>query len=246
MIGILGSGFGAYVYAPSLFFQSNQQILVTKKTYSFIKSRSDISFLLHRLLPFESERDLIKSSSSLILARRPFDSLPLVNNFTNSNFDHIYFEKPFADTPDNALLLHSLLLSKYINYSVNYILCFLDPPLIKNHTSSDTLSFVWNFMAHHYSNNLYNWKREHISGGGALRFYGVHFIALAYSLGYYYPISSSSTLDYSYWDAIFENTQNKKFHISINSKSSSTEFRTVYNNIEITKSKTLFDSQPKT
>ena len=193
MIGILGSGFGAYVYAPSLFFQSNQQILVTKKTYSFIKSRSDISFLLHRLLPFESERDLIKSSSSLILARRPFDSLPLVNNFTNSNFDHIYFEKPFADTPDNALLLHSLLLSKYINYSVNYILCFLDPPLIKNHTSSDTLSFVWNFMAHHYSNNLYNWKREHISGGGALRFYGVHFIALAYSLGYYYPISSSST-----------------------------------------------------
>jgi hypothetical protein len=39
-------------------------------------------------------------------------------------------------------------------------------------------------MAHHFANGLDNWKARHAEGGGVLRFFGVHVVALLAQRGY--------------------------------------------------------------
>src|SRR5581483_4392648 len=47
----------------------------------------------------------------------------------------------------------------------------------------------WRFLAHHYQNNLDNWKRRPEQGGGALRFYAIHFLALLAMVGEWRAVS---------------------------------------------------------
>ena len=76
------------------------------------------------------------------------------------------------------------------------------------------LNLNWEFMAHHYINNLDTWKNKHSHGGGALRFYGIHVIALLAYVGYNNIIKSKLSLDLAgnpyQWSAIFSG---KTFHI---------------------------------
>ncbi|MGH9364108.1 MAG: hypothetical protein ACRD1B_02425 [Thermoanaerobaculia bacterium] len=49
---------------------------------------------------------------------------------------------------------------------------------------SGLLSIRWTFRAHHFRHKLANWKRFHATGGGAIRFYGIHIIGLLAEIGY--------------------------------------------------------------
>ena len=49
----------------------------------------------------------------------------------------------------------------------------------------------WRFRAHHYAHDVSTWKRRPAEGGGALRFYGVHLVALMAEIGYAAAIESA-------------------------------------------------------
>jgi len=56
----------------------------------------------------------------------------------------------------------------------------------------DTWHSYKQLKADHFKNNKDNWKRDHKQGGGPLRFYGIHLIAVLAELGY---TSSRQSLD---------------------------------------------------
>lgn len=90
-------------------------------------------------------------------------------------------------------------------------------------------SLDWTFLAHHYRNDLANWKRYDTEGGGALRFYGIHLIALLAELGYD-DVSASmawgpSDAETQRWGATFISPSLAPFTANIDSRAGETLFR---------------------
>lgn len=98
-------------------------------------------------------------------------------------------------------------------------------------------------MAHHFANGLVNWKVRHSEGGGAMRFYGIHLIAVLASFGYRIPLRSvvsGEVPDHvEQWEATFSGIGLPEAEISVDTRSSSTCFNAT---VEAgTESKTLVD-----
>ena len=67
------------------------------------------------------------------------------------------------------------------------------------------------------------WKNKHSHGGGVLRFYGIHVIALLAHVGYNNIIKSKLSLDLAgnpyQWSAIFSGKDVPNINVSVNSRS---------------------------
>jgi predicted dehydrogenase len=50
------------------------------------------------------------------------------------------------------------------------------------------IKIEWSFRAHHYSNGVDTWKRYTPQGGGALRYYCIHFLGLLATMGEWTPL----------------------------------------------------------
>jgi len=115
----------------------------------------------------------------------------------------IFLEKPVATSPVKSIELLEFLESKEVDYVIGYSFLYLD--LNSNFNtlvnSSAQIFWQWSFMAHHFSMDLKNWKRYHSSGGGVLRFYGIHIIAFLSKFGY--DNIEESTLIYQNFDEPF-------------------------------------------
>ena len=79
-------------------------------------------------------------------------------------------------------------------------------------------------MARHFIHERKTWKRFHSEGGGAIRFYGIHLIAILSDIGYLKVLesinSSEITSEMSSFTSSFEPTNKlPKCKIIINSKS---------------------------
>ena len=106
--------------------------------------------------------------------------------------ESIFLEKPLAPSPLESAKVLNFLNASEIDYAINYTFIYIG--LLQKQFLSEALQGVfnlkWDFMAHHYINNVDTWKRKHELGGGALRFYGIHIIALLAYLGYKNVIES--------------------------------------------------------
>ena len=85
-------------------------------------------------------------------------------------------------------------------------------------------------MADHFSRNVESWKMDHAQGGGAIRFYGIHVIALLAEWGYDQVVSSSvetqnSQHGFYNWNASFRGAGLPTFLVNIDSKSNSSCFK---------------------
>jgi predicted dehydrogenase len=91
------------------------------------------------------------------------------------------------------------------------------------------LQIAWRFLAHHYRYPSTTWKRYQSSGGGALRFYGIHLIALLAELGYSNVVSSDisgpDTNEVVRWSASFSGVGLPHCRVSVDTKAASNEFR---------------------
>ena len=100
----------------------------------------------------------------------------------------IVLEKPVAATPRRAREVLDSIIDSGRRCRVGYSLLhtdFAEALLAADaSTADDRLTIEWTFMAHHFANNLDTWKRRHAQGGGALRFFGIHLVALLALLGY--------------------------------------------------------------
>lgn len=186
MFGIIGSGFGLYGYLPVI-LENNDQVLLLTKSKETLLSRSDINLFYDRIKWIDSIDSLINQATHLVISVPPFVQYELLLKIImNQTVENLIIEKPIAETPDKSIEILNKLSKLSMNYRVAYLFLYThwfqklqnictSPSNLNQHL---TININWQFKAHHYKNNLNNWKRNTAEGGGAMRFFGIHLIAV--------------------------------------------------------------------
>lgn len=160
---------------------------------------------------------------------------------TLPNIKRITLEKPLAPTPAEAEQMMEKLEKSGKEFRIDYIFRFTDwgeKLLVRPIT--EALTIEWQFMAHHFANDLMNWRRDGEQGGGAMHFYGIHFIALLAELGYTEVISSTLSTESGRWEATFSGHNLPPCHLVVDSKSSDTRFVVAVGDTVVTDQSTVF------
>jgi hypothetical protein len=243
MLGILGGGFGLYGYLPAAAKLLQEPVLLLKKHKPIVDSRQKLFSFKEQIIWLESEEELIKTADSLVISRRPIDQEALVSRcLSQKNIKRIMFEKPLATTPEKAQeILHLIAGSnKYCSVGFNFrftnwAIQLKEKLLNGEFSEHESINLSWHFMADHFSRNIESWKMDHAQGGGAIRFYGIHVIALLAELGYEHVESSSvltSNLNHSLykWTACFKGSGLPSFFVTLDSKSNASYFKVYLGN----------------
>jgi len=190
MIAILGSGFGLYGYLPALIDGCAKRIVLPERYRSRFYKRAELKRYAGEIFWERSEAAVLDCANTVVFALRPADQVERVSQcLTRSNIERLILEKPLAHSPEVGEKIFDGLVQSRKTFRIGYTFRFTHWGKLLLHTlplsvGKGHLSIHWNFMAHHFHNDLYNWKRLHASGGGAIRFYGIQVIALLAELGY--------------------------------------------------------------
>ncbi len=236
-----------YGYLPAAAALLQEPVLLLNKYKSLIDSRQELWSFKDQIIWLESEEELIKKADSLVISRRPIDQETLVSKcLLQKNLKRIMFEKPLASSPEKAKIILDQVAKSDKHCSVGFTFRFtawavqLKEKLLNGEFSEDeSINLSWHFMADHFSRNLESWKMNHAQGGGAIRFYGIHVIALLAEWGYDHVVSSSvstSNSRHSFydWSACFRGSGLPTFFINLDSKSNVSYFKVSMRNDEQT------------
>lgn len=194
--GVLGRGFGVYGYLPAVASLPGARMTTLERYRNTILQRPEIAGYLGQVDYVHDYQSLLDTCDALILAVRPADQDALIRDAIQRGWTgHVFLEKPMAATPRKADSLLGLIQGSGLSVAVCFSICETDwarsvasqtvvTPLRK-------LSIDWRFMAHHYRGSINNWKRSFAEGGGALRFYAIHFVALLATLGNWTVVDAS-------------------------------------------------------
>lgn len=237
MIGILGSGFGLYGYLPAAAGISLEPILLPIRYKDKFFDRLELQKFTNQICWVDSDQELIKEATTVIISKRPNDQFDLLSKLLNqSQIRNIIFEKPFAQNPEQAMKMQESIRGSDKRCSVGFIFRYLPWAILQKnelHTkkslSPKICELKWQFMAHHYENDIHNWKRINSDGGGVIRFFGIHLIALLAEWGYDNVNHSEVFMgpqdgDYSKWDATFSGSDLPDFRVQIDSYNSNSLF----------------------
>ncbi|HVE48304.1 MAG TPA: Gfo/Idh/MocA family oxidoreductase [Casimicrobiaceae bacterium] len=185
---IVGAGFGLYGYLPALVETFRQPVLLPERYRSRLAARPE-------LIRYESSIVWVKDTSAalahctgVVIATPPTTQPDIVTDAMNAvRIDTLILEKPLAATPQDAEKLLTALRRTGKRYRIGYT--FLHTEWAKRLVVNDAesvrgISITWSFLAHHFRYDVRNWKRAHASGGGVLRFYAIHLLALLAKHGY--------------------------------------------------------------
>ncbi len=183
MIGILGSGFGLYGYLPAVCQIGSKVALLSKSKQKFY-SRLELAQYTNQIIWFESETDLFSNVKTLIIALPPFMQgkyFELAIQY--KNIENYIFEKPLEKNPQEAMRLLSVIIAARVNFRIGYTFCYSPwgKELLNYIESNGCESFRLNWVIKkrkEFVSDL-NWKENKVAGGGLLRFYGIHALALA-------------------------------------------------------------------
>lgn len=229
---IVGGGFGLYGYLPALFGVFGGGVILPEKYRKTINSRVELKQFDDQILWVPSIEIALKKSSGVIIAIPPRFQFELVQNILNlDNIQRLIIEKPVAPTVDSAIQLFDNAMLKSKKIRVGYTFIYSDwYDLLKKLTehSSHKIEIVWTFKADHIIKHKETWKRYHSRGGGVLRFYGIHLIAVLASLGYK-TVGNSYLEEIAndqpiHWEAIFREDNMPQCKISISINSDNNEF----------------------
>lgn len=181
-VGVLGGGFGLYGWLPAL--QLLSKPTVTLRRYEdFISKRSELAGFADSISFVDDQESLLKRVDTLVIAKRPIDQLRLVRDCENANWQgNIVLEKPLAPSPVQAreVIRHFDRSGNGIavGFSMQKTPWAVRLGQLLAAESVEHFEITWSFQAHHYANELNTWKRRVSEGGGALRFFTVHLLAL--------------------------------------------------------------------
>jgi hypothetical protein len=233
MIGILGSGFGLYGYLPALANITNEKICLLERYKEKFNTRTELLPFKKDIIWVKNLNDFFSSIETLIISLTPIEQEKILRNCLNyQNIKNFILEKPLAVSPSSSISLLSDILESNNNFRIGYTFPYTSWAEslfdMKHMQSISQVNITWNFLAHHYKNDLQNWKRFHDQGGSVLRFYGIHIIALASDIGYtdilYSNINGYKENDFNNWECCFIGKSLPNLYININSKSPKTEF----------------------
>ena len=190
MFTIIGSGFGLYGYLPAILQELGDKVILPEEYLPKVRNRQELKELEKDIFWVKNKELAIEKATKVIFTVPPNYQYKAVKNlFDNdgcNSIQTIFLEKPVATSPAKSIELLEFLESKEVDYVIGYSFLYLD--LNSNFNtlvnSSTQIFWQWSFMAHHFSMDLKNWKRYHSSGGGVLRFYGIHIIAFLSKFGY--------------------------------------------------------------
>ena len=120
----------------------------------------------------------------MVIAKRPQEQSKIIKKLLKkkNNFKHIFLEKPIDVNPKKALIFLNYLKEKKLKYSFGFIFKYLIwYKFIKSKlTKKQNFEIIWQIA--NKKNNINHWKYSHTHGGGLVKFYGIHFIELFFSL----------------------------------------------------------------
>lgn len=229
---ILGSGFGMYGYLPAL-IECGIKVALPERYRAVVGGRSELVQYVPQVIWCSGSEEALAQASGAVVALRPADQAGWIARLADMlDIRELILEKPVAPTPRLAAQLIEVFERAGKRYRIGYTFRFM--PWAERlgavlDEGTDGFSLDWSFTAHHYRANLTNWKRFDASGGGALRFYGIHLIALLAELGYD-DVSSSvargpSDVETASWEAVFTAKALPPFALRIDSRSTETCFR---------------------
>ena len=228
MFGIIGSGFGLYGHLPVIALSGNR-INLPERYKEVIKKRQELSGFLPQIMWCRDEEEVLENSEKLVISTWPMGQESYIQKCLQvPSIRSLVLEKPLAISPQNSILLLDALERSDKIFRINY--AFLQTPWFKalaainEHYHIESVSITWHFMAHHYKQELDNWKRKETEGGGAIRFFGIHCFAVLSALGSWLVMSSTtkglSADDKCNWEAVFSNVKNNgKAELDINTAS---------------------------
>jgi len=238
MIAILGSGFGIYGYLPALVDGCAKRILLPERYRTRFFERSELARFSDNVQWEQDESAALDRADSVELALRPLNQSEwITKSLVRSNIECLLLEKPLAHCPDVAITLFEDLLHSRKVFRIGYTFRYTEwgKQLLNTlalQRKGGLLTIRWSFMAHHFRHNLQNWKRFNAAGGGAIRFYGVHLIALLAEIGYRNVASSqasgTSPEEVEKWTAIFEGSDLPECEVVVDTKSNASEFKIEY------------------
>ncbi len=211
---ILGSGFGLYGYLPALIKCGAKEVLLPQRYREKFSVRQELQDFSNKIHWVADEKVALAQADGMVTALRPdMQAEYIALCLEAQHIKYLLLEKPLAPSPAEAITLFDALVASGKYVRIGYIFGFLAWSeslasfLKKEAPQTGTLTIHWHFMAHHFQNDVATWKRDHAAGGGVLRFYGIHLIALLAAMGYSEAVQSTLFTDRgdvaSRWSATF-------------------------------------------
>ena len=180
---IIGSGFGLYGYLPAIFHVS-KKIYLKQQYEIFFSTRSELKKFSKKIIWYHDQNKIITDIDYVVIAKRPQEQSKIIKKLLKkkNNFKHIFLEKPIDVNPKKALIFLNYLKEKKLKYSFGFIFKYLIwYKFIKSKlTKKQNFEIIWQIA--NKKNNINHWKYSHTHGGGLVKFYGIHFIELFFSL----------------------------------------------------------------
>ena len=207
---IVGGGFGLYGYLPAL-IRGNRLVTLPSKYRAIVRARRELGEFDSRVTWVPTLNDALEKSTGVVIAVTPGAQVKYVEQILrcHNNVEQFILEKPLAPSPSEAGRLLGLfeLNSKAIRVGFVFGRTEWAERAISAARGSRYLRINWQFMAHHYTCDTPTWKRDRLLGGGAVRFYGIHLIALLCEIGYrrvlWSRLSIVNAQDVCGWTACF-------------------------------------------
>jgi hypothetical protein len=212
MYTIVGGGFGLYGYFPAIVQQTGMKVLLNEKYRKTITSRPELNRFYKKIIWCESLTSALHIADGIIIATPPTIQAKLIDEILAiENISRVVLEKPIATTPNYGKDILRKFYDKKKRLRLGYTFMHTNwyGSLRESIPSISGVKIHWSFKAHHIENNIDSWKRYHENGGGPLRFYGIHLIALLTSLGFDKALTSiiegDKRNEFISWKASFEN-----------------------------------------
>lgn len=188
MFTIVGAGFGLYGYLPAIVNASQGGVLLAEQYRQVIESRPELNRYIGRIEWCPTLNEALSHVSSVVIAVPPLAQKNLVEQVLSlSSINRLLIEKPICPSPHESVKLTDNLLAHSKCFRVGYTFLYTNwyrELKTQIYFSALQLRITWLFKADHFLRDYTTWKRYHSQGGGALRFYGIHLVAVLASLGY--------------------------------------------------------------
>tara|TARA_B100000700_G_scaffold193927_1_gene213604 strand:- start:1294 stop:2202 length:909 start_codon:yes stop_codon:yes gene_type:complete len=223
---LLGKGFALNVYLPALIETNCKKIVLDLSSKKYIGSN-----IHNKDIKWINENEIQENNfSKIIIAEPPQKQFKLIKDRSLwKNCNNFILEKPIAENHNKAKHLIEMLNERKIKYSVNYTFRYTKwlrkiYDYIHNNLDDGEIKVNWKFMGRHLQKKKSTWKTNHELGGGAIKYYGIHLIAILSDIGYKevksINIFNQPTNKINSWSCTFDST-NKLPLLKLNIDSSS-------------------------
>ena len=189
MYAIVGCGFGLYGYLPAIAGELESLVVLPESSRVSFAARPELAVFEPSIRWASNIDSALQQAKIAVIAVPPEEQSHIVAKcLRHTGIGALVLEKPVAATPESARKVLDMVFRAGRTCRVGYTLMyapFVGALLDADAISADVpLTIEWTFMAHHFAKDVDTWKRRHAQGGGALRFFGIHLVALLALLGY--------------------------------------------------------------